>query len=109
LIQRTQQFTVADPRTFDGDPYEVAERAVRQAAAVAAILKQAIDSAYLMARNAQMERDLVASGECDAYAYDESAEGRRFATIKAEVENVESRLKPLTRAVGYNPKQPLTA
>lgn len=108
-ITRPFTFTITDPREYDGDPYEVAERAVRQASALAALLRQSLDSAYIVSRNAQLERELLVSDECDAHAYDESAEGRRFATLKAEAENIEARLKPLVRSVGYNPKQPLTA
>lgn len=73
------------------------------------ILIQTLDSARVMARNAQMERDLYATGECDAPAYDESAEGRRFTDIREAIEECERKLKPLARAVSYNPKQPLTA
>lgn len=100
-----QKFVVTDPRTFDGDPYEVAHRAVRQAEAVAAILLSCIDGARLMARNAQLERELALTGSCDAPAYDESAEGRRFATIREAIEECERKLKPLAVAVSYNPKE----
>lgn len=105
LTTATKTFVITDPRTFDGDPYEVAERAVRQAEAVAKLLLQSIDGARLMARNAQMERDLALHGQCDAPAYDESAEGRRFATIKEAIEECERKLKPLAAAVRYNPKE----
>ena len=101
---RVQTFTLADPRSFDGDPYEVAERAVRQAEAVARVLVQTIDGARLMARNAQLERELAMTGECDAVAYDESAEGRRFDSIKEAIEECQRKLKPLAAAVRFDPR-----
>lgn len=103
-----QSFSIADPRTFDGDPFEVAERAVRQVEALARLTAQAVDGARLMARNAQLERELLASGECDAVAYDSSAEGLRFDRVKADLAEVERSLGILARAAGYNPKTPLT-
>lgn len=102
-----QTFTIADPRTFDGDPFEVAERAVRQSEAVARILTQTIDGSRLMARNAQLERELLATGECDAPAYEQSAEGRRFTALKESIQEVERQLGILARAAGFNPKSPL--
>lgn len=101
---QTATFVVTDPRSFDGDPFEVAERSVRQAEAVARILIQSIDGARLMSRNAQMERDLMLTGACDAPAYDESAEGRRFDSIREAIQECERKLKPLAQAVSYNPR-----
>lgn len=105
----TKSFTIADPRTFEGDPYEVAERACRQAAALARLTGGAIDSARVMARNAQMERDLAATGECDAPGYDESPEGKRFAAAREAATALEKNLAVLARAARFNPKAPLGA
>lgn len=109
MTKPTQTFTIADPRTFEGDPYEVAERAARQAGALARLLGQTIDSARIMARNAQMERDLALTGECDAPGYDESAEGRRFADVRKLATDAEKNLAVLARAARFNPKAPLGA
>lgn len=105
----TKSFTIADPRTFDGDPFEVAERATRQAEAIAKLLIVAIDGARLMARNAQMERDLMATGECDAPAFDSSAEGVRYDQVRESAEHAAKNLRVLAVAAGFNPKRPLTA
>lgn len=61
-----------------------------------------------MARNAQLERDLIATGECDAAAYDESAENRRFEAIAQRLANVERDLGVLVKVAGFNPKAPLS-
>lgn len=102
-----QSFTIADPRTFDGDPFEVAERAVRQSQAVVKVALQSLDGARLMARNAQLERELLTTGECDAPAYENSAEARKFDTVRSDLENAEERLRVLAKAVAFNPKAPL--
>lgn len=107
MSDSTQQFAVADPRTFDGDPFEVAERAVRQAAAVASVLSAAVEGAYIMARNAELERQLIASGDCDAVAWEESAQNKRWASVNEDVATIQKNLTVLVRAAGFNPRAPL--
>lgn len=104
----TEQFAVTDPRTFDGDPFEVAARACRQAEAVARILAQVAEGAELMARNAEMERNLIASGgeEAGASLWDGSPQARQFRKIIEEGREAEQRLKVLGKAAGFNPKRP---
>lgn len=106
MTHKIKQFSIADARTFDGDPFDVADRAVRQAAAVAVILVEALDGAKLMARNAEMERQLQATGECSAEAWQEGPQGRRFATIQQNAEDAVKALTVLAQAAGYNPKHP---
>lgn len=98
---------MADPRTFDGDPYEVAARAVQQAEAVARILATVAEGAYVMVRNAELERQLDASGECDAVAWEESAQNRRWEDIREKLAVVEQGLSVLAKAAGFNPKASL--
>ncbi len=102
--------TVIDPRDFDGDPYQVAERAVAQAKAVARILTDNLDAVNKMARNAELER-LLAAGEWDsdelrdkAHGWDESPQGRQFVAINDELSSIIQRLERLEKAVAYNPK-----
>lgn len=109
MIRPTQSFVIADPRTFDGNPYEVAQRAAEQAAALARLLAYATEVARLMARNAQLERELVATGSCDAPAYDRSVEGQRFVRVKYAALEAEKNLKVLALAAGFDPKRPLNA
>jgi len=107
LSDTVQTFTLVDPRSLDGDPFDVAERAVRQAEALTRLLAQSINGARLMARNAQLERELLQTGECDAPAYDLSAEGRSFDALSDTVKEIERKLGVLARAAGFNPKAPL--
>lgn len=107
MSDRIQTFHIADARTFDGDPFEVAERAVRQASAVTKILTQTIADARLMARNAQLERELLTTGECDAPGYEDSPEARTFDALSESVAEVERKLGLLARSVAFNPRAPL--
>lgn len=102
----TQTFTVADPRTFDGDPYEVAFRACHQASAIAGILVKSIEDANVMARNAEMERNLIDSDDPKAGDWDQSPQGRRFEELSVQVDNVRLALEALAKASSYNPKKP---
>jgi hypothetical protein len=102
-------FVVTDPRTYDGDPYEVAERATRQAEAVATILAKCVADATVMARNAQMERELSATGECDAAGFEESPQGGRYVKVLESATYCKDQLKILTKAAGFNPKKRVSA
>ena len=102
-----KQFSVADPRTFDGNPYEVAERAVAQAEAIGAIFAQSVDDAAVMARNAEMERQIVRDGEPDAQAFEDGPQGRKFKQTETEIKAINDRLVLLRRAAGFDPKAPL--
>lgn len=96
---------MADPRYFDGDPYEVAERAVKQAAAVARILSDCLEGAELMARNAEMERNLVDSDDPKASEWETSPQGERFKSMAGQVTDMRNTLNILQRAVAFNPKK----
>jgi hypothetical protein len=103
---RPQTFTVADPRSMDGDPYEVAERAVRQAHGVALILSQMMDAVDKMACNAEMERAFAYHEEPRGSEWDESPQGRRFKQVREQIEATAKSLAVLAVAAGYNPKNP---
>ncbi len=104
MTQVTQQFAVADPRGFEGTPYEVAERAALQASAVARILRQTMDATRLMVRNADLERQLAFSGECDVQAFEDSVVARKIDKVTADVIEAERQLVLVSKAASYNPK-----
>lgn len=99
-------FTVTDPRTFDGDPYEVAERALKQAAGVAAVLEKMLDAADRMACNAEMERAFAAHEDPQGSEWRNTPQGARMARIAKDVGNVRKGLNVMAQAAGYNPKKP---
>lgn len=57
-----------------------------------------------MARNAELERQLIASNECDAVAWNESAQNRRWEDCREKIAVVEQGLAVLGKAAGFNPK-----
>lgn len=106
MTQQTKTFTIADPRTFDGDPFEVAERAVLQSAAVAGILHESLGGTRIMVRNAELERQLLIDGECDAPGFDEAVQGRKLNGLIETAEAAVKTLETLAKAAAYNPKNP---
>ena len=102
----TVRFVVADPRTFDGDPYEVAERALKQAAGVASILEQMIDAADKMARNAEMERAFANHEDPKGSEWPRTVQARKLGAIKIAAADHKRTLLALAQAAGYNPRKP---
>lgn len=105
MTHQPKHFTIIDAHTFEGDPYEVAERACRQAAAVAAVLEGCLEPAEQMARNAYMERNLQAGLEPSADEWEATPEYKRWASLREEVAALVKRLSALAVASGYNPKR----
>jgi putative heme iron utilization protein len=101
-----KHFVVTDPTGYDGDPFEVAERAVRHAGATAAIYRNALLAAKPMVRNAEMDRQIHATGAADAEAFDESALAKRLDALVAEAEAAVRTCTLLSRAAGFDPKHP---
>lgn len=100
-----KQFAVADPRTFDGNPYEVADRAVVQTAGVVALASETAADARVMARNAELERQETP----DAVSWDESAEGKRWGNVLRLLEAIQKDLEVLRTVASYDPKRPARA
>lgn len=98
--------TYTDPRYLDGDPFEVAAKAVRQATDAAALLQRALADANVMARNAEMERQLYRGEEPNAADWPESPQGIRLAEAERAAVQVRAQLQVLERAVGFNPRHP---
>jgi hypothetical protein len=100
----TQHFVLADPRTFEGDPYEVADRALKQAAAMARLLTWATERARLMARNAEMERQLSETGACDAETFGATLVAQKIDKVLEDAKAAEKNLIVLSKAASFNPK-----
>lgn len=105
LYQPTE-VTFTDPREFDGDPYDVAQRAVAQAEGILKVYRTALDAAYLMARNAEMERNLAMHKPPAGSDYLMGPQGRRFIKLQDVARTSEKDLQILQTAVAYNPKHP---
>jgi hypothetical protein len=106
MPKEPKTFTVADPATFDGDPFEVAQRAMEQARAVAGIFRFALEGALPMLRSAEMERQIYATGEADAEAFDTHAQARMIGAMVQDCAEVERMCGLLAKAAGFNPRHP---
>lgn len=104
MTQNITRFTVTDPRTLDGDPFEVAGMSIAQAKGLLALLRESLLAARVMARNAEMERQLLATGTCDAAAFEETAQASQLDAIVALLNDSERKLTALEAAASYNPR-----
>lgn len=104
MTQDTQKFVVADPRGFDGDPYEVAERTFKQAEAIAVILDKCLSDARVMARNAEMSRQLDIGEAADAAEFEDTALAQQIDKNRDSVQRVSKALAILGKAASFNPK-----
>lgn len=106
MTHEPQRFVVTDPRTFDGNAFEVAQRAVDQVLALARLTELSLGPTVLMARNAELERQMALGDEPDAAAWEQSTQAKQFASAVAELQNAQRRLRVLRRAVAFDPKHP---
>lgn len=99
-------FTAQDPREFDGDPYQVAERAIQQLRGVINVAQGLMPSTVLMVRNADLERTLALGGELGDAATDwpESPQGRKLADIQEQLAAMQKTLGLLEKAASFNPR-----
>lgn len=104
MTHTTTTFAVADPRTFDGDPYEVAERAIAQLQGLAALIDQQIPATLLMVRNAEMERNLALHKDADAAGFDGSLQGQRWQEARDRLLAFRNDLNLLKKVASYNPR-----
>lgn len=106
-------FTITDPREFDGDAFQVAERAIQQAQALSALAEKALDAAEIMARNAELERALLLDKEASlmpvAAGWSESPQGRMIGQSREALVLAQNKLKVVAKAASYNPKARLKA
>jgi hypothetical protein len=105
----TRTVTITDPREFDGDPYQVASRAVAQIKGLTLLLIENLDAVDKMARNAELERLLSAGIDADdlreiAAAWPESPQGRKLSKVEELLGQIVLELSGLEKAVAYNPK-----
>lgn len=106
MTQEFKTFTIADPRDFDGNPFEVAERAVAQLEGLERLIAYALPSAELMARNAEMTRRMDLGGEPEGDRWVETPQGRQWAALKEEMKAVQKRLRVMKAAASYDPRHP---
>lgn len=106
MPQTTRTFTIIDPRTFDGNPFEVAQRAAQQSAALSKLLGGTFDGVRLMIRNAELERQLQSGEKPDPKKWEDGPQAAALTLMASEVSALTKRLEAISRAAGYDPKHP---
>lgn len=107
MTQDTQYFAVSDPREFDGNPYEVADRAAGQVAGLIKVTLGAAAGGNLMARNAYLERQCVNKETLTATEWESSPEGIKWRELMDKLTELQPIAQALQRAAAYDPKAPL--
>lgn len=105
-MPQSTNFTITDPRTFDGNPYEVAERAIGQIEALILLARTSLPAAELIARNAEMTRRMDLGGEPEGDRWVEEPQGRQWKALTDELEHTLKRLRAMKAASGFDPKHP---
>lgn len=100
-----KHIVITDPRTHDGDPFDVAERAVAQLEALNLHTLEAVAPAKLMARNAELERQCQRDEPLDAPGWPKTAEGRRWQAVEDSLRDVARSLDALRKVAAFNPKK----
>lgn len=99
-----KHFTVLDPRSFDGNCFDVSERAVGQTKALLQLTLDSLDGARLFARNAELERQLYRKEDPDAVGWLDTAEGKRWERLEATLRQAADELSVLQRVAAFNPR-----
>lgn len=98
-------FTIADPATYEGTPYEVAARALAQVQALVVIAKDALEQSEPMIRNAELSRHLYDTPD-DARAdeWEDSVQKRKLDASAADLTKIARELSVLGMAAGFDPR-----
>jgi hypothetical protein len=91
---------------MDGNPYEVAGRGVAQLRGILRLAQLSMPAVELMARNAEMERQMALDQEPDVTDWDTSPVGRKFAYARTALSEVADALEIVERAVSFDPRHP---
>lgn len=105
-IPDPKTLTILDPRTFDGDPFTVAQRAASQVQALVNLALEQAAVAEIMHRNSWMEAILQDGGELTPEGWDNSPFARKWANVGASLASVHGSVAALADAAGYDPKHP---
>lgn len=99
-------FMFVDAREFDGNPYEVAEQAIAMVDGILQIAEKAVEVADLMARNAEMERNLVLKKPAAGDEWPNTPQGVLWAGQARDLTEIRRKMVALRAAAAYDPKHP---
>jgi len=99
-------YVYVNPNTLDGDPFQVAEAAFKQADEVGRLYGKAINDAYNMARIAEMEREIQRGEEPNGSMFVETPLGSKLSDVSSMTNRTRKSLKAVGVAAAYNPRNP---
>lgn len=105
-MPKDEQFVMADPAYFEGDPFEVAERTLVQLEAMAKLVEGGIDDAEAMALNAEMERNIYLSDSPHATDWETSPQKKRLDKAREHAYELRKILSGVAVAAAYRPPRP---
>lgn len=100
----TRTFSVADPRTFEGDPYEAASRGVKQLDGVLAVAEALFPATLKMARNADLERAFAYGQDPQGAEWPNTPVGKKYVAFEEQLAEMRKTLAVLAKAAAFNPK-----
>jgi hypothetical protein len=98
-------FTITDPATYEGTPYEVAYRALTQVQGLALIASHALSQSETMVRNAELSRNLYYTpDDARAEEWDASIQKRKLDSAAADLDRIAKELSVLAKAAAFDPR-----
>jgi hypothetical protein len=105
----THKFAFVSPNTFDGDPFEVAERSLKQAEALVMLARQALDESQPMVLNAVMELAIQTNPDADLKKvireWPEQGLAKKLSRVRDDLTSAQKALAVAAAAAAYNPKK----
>jgi hypothetical protein len=99
-------FEYTDPRTLDGTPFDVAGAAAQQASKIIELAAVAAADAFVMARVAEMERQIQRGVDPHGSTFADEPLGRRLVAMTDQLDQLVSTALKLGAAASYNPRNP---
>lgn len=99
-----RSFVLVDSRTLDGDCFEVAGKAAAQIESLLKLTQACVEPARILARNAQLERELMRGDDPDAFGWAESTEGKKWSELETALAAAVRQAGLLGQVAAFNPK-----
>lgn len=96
-------FTIIDARDVDGSPYEAARAAFRNVYSLLDGTLECLQSADILALNAELQRQHDTGSEMSATKFFDSALAKRLTAIKGDIASAMSAIEVLERAACHDP------
>lgn len=103
MAYETRKYVIADPRNFEGNPYEAAAKAMAQIEALIEQIQNLLPTTRIIVRNAELERQMI-SGEPNPTAWERGPQGRKLDYLASELSAAQAAAHSLKAAAGFDPR-----